>query len=33
MKHLINTLLATLPNYIGLWANDCGVEPGVGVFE
>ena len=33
MKHLTLALLATLPNYIGLWANDCGVEPAVGVFE
>jgi hypothetical protein len=33
MKHLIYTLLTTLPNQIGLWANDCGVELGVKAFE
>ena len=33
MKHLTYTLLATLPSNIWLWANDCGVEQGVGVFE
>ena len=33
MKHLHYTLLQTLPNMIGEWACDCGVEPGPGVFE
>jgi hypothetical protein len=33
MKHLNNALLATLPNYIGSWANDCGVEPVARAFE
>jgi hypothetical protein len=33
MKHLNYTLLATLPNNIWVWANDCGYEAGVKVFE
>ena len=33
MKHLNMTLLAILPNQIGLWANDCGYEVGAKVFE
>lgn len=33
MKHLLNQLLAILPNYRGVWANDCGLEPAVGAFE
>ena len=33
MKHLNLTLLATQPNYIGVWANDCGLEPSVGAVE
>jgi hypothetical protein len=33
MKHLNMTLLATLLNQIGLWANDCGYEVRVKAFE
>jgi len=33
MKHLLNTLLALQPNYIGVWANDCGLEPSIGAVE
>jgi len=33
MKHLNYTLLATLPSNVWVWANDCGLEQGVTVFE